>query len=1107
MIVLTRLRLINWHNFSDVTISFETITYFIGVNAVGKTTILDAIRYCLTTNRNFNTAGNQRSKRTLQGSVHAKQREENLLYLRPGHTVSYIGTEFYNTDKKTNFVVIARVESESPSVELHHISQDWYISKLGVCLEDLNFIDTKSNIPTSRAQFETVGKKLERAKTQKDARNRICMALGVGKEDSPLGKKFNEVFHMGTSLSEIADIRTFIYAYILPEPEINLETLLSDMRELEHLQDVLGQAMKRAALLEEIISLLKAAQERDDAVVINDGLILLAEYHGMVEEESSCLQTLERAARELDDLDLKLVEIKEKRQVKSEALAEARRKESEHEENKALQYFREQEAQAKKEFDVELKKQIKLNSAEEDMKDLCKLLSQVSLGIPQSLMPDALRKQPQNEQAKGLFDLARTFRDLEPQIQDVLVRTYRECEDCREERERLEDEIRTLRSGKWLYPEGGRAEIVRNAINKELSAKGYDSDARILCDLLVMKDESWQDAIEASLGARRFDILVSPNHYATAKQVYISLQEAVGNVSLIDTPSLLRDSQHWKAPRPFELAYQVASENILASAYTSNLLHGYRCCDVSDMLEQYPRSITRDRLRHQGYRLERLRKPERYIGQQARKERLIVLEAQHVKLLEQQKLYAEQYNKRKGMQRKYLNYINGSALADLRDGWDSPAKCRKLERELEEARKQITAIEQSPLLQGIFNRIARCERDFKAVDDEHDALQQERGKWEEVVKTAQNHKAELADTVEKARQQYSIFCETYPLFEKETRSKFLDLSKTRAAKEIVKNQTNYRNQLINARNTFLNGEVIPKQNEYNGTYSCDYPRGLEGAEIFRSLFNTLYNVDLEKYAEDLRQAQIRCKERFRKDILFRMKDDIAQAKRQVRDLENIMKDLNYGEETYHFVLGSSKNPEFSSFYSIIMDESNRQINEVTELEASNALQDRAYEAQVEELMRKIMADVESASDARLAGGKSSDVSLSKYVDYRTYLDYDIKIDNAVTKGSALLSQVSGDSSGGENQAPYYVAICASLLQIYKNSDNSIRLILLDEAFNRMTSDRIFPMMRLFQESHMQVVLVSTTEKCTAIQPACDITYSIIKSGSRNAIRPFIKEFV
>ena len=108
--------------------------------------------------------------------------------------------------------------------------------------------------------------------------------------------------------------------------------------------------------------------------------------------------------------------------------------------------------------------------------------------------------------------------------------------------------------------------------------------------------------------------------------------------------------------------------------------------------------------------------------------------------------------------------------------------------------------------------------------------------------------------------------------------------------------------------------------------------------------------------------------------------------------------------------------------------------------------------------------------------------LSDYVDYRTYLDYDIKVTNTVSGQQASLSRVSRDSSGGENQAPFYVAICASLLQIYQKSENSIRLVLLDEAFSKMTSDRIRPMMELFRRMQLQVLLISTVEKSTAIQP-------------------------
>ena len=93
-------------------------------------TSLDAIRYCLTTNRNFNALGNKKSGRTLQGSVHAKQRGENA-YRRPGHTVAYIGAEFWDSVKRAPFVIAVRVESEGPMQELH--PGDQTLSLIHIC--------------------------------------------------------------------------------------------------------------------------------------------------------------------------------------------------------------------------------------------------------------------------------------------------------------------------------------------------------------------------------------------------------------------------------------------------------------------------------------------------------------------------------------------------------------------------------------------------------------------------------------------------------------------------------------------------------------------------------------------------------------------------------------------------------------------------------------------------------------------------------------------------------------------------------------------------------------------------------------------------------------
>ena len=270
MIELKRLKLINWHNFENVTFDCARLTYMIGVNAVGKTTILDAIRYCLTTNRSFNALGNKKSGRTLQGSVHAKQRGENA-YRRPGRTVAYIGAEFWDSVKRTHFVIAVRVESEGPMQELHPGDQTWYISEDGCTLEQLPFIDPRTGAPSSKENFKPAVGRLSYTRSPGEARDRICRALGIGRAASPLGKKFNEVFQMGTSMDEIPNFREFLYQYILPQPELDLEALQGDRVELENLHAVLAEAQTRAAALEQIVDYGREAAQKETEALVNRG--------------------------------------------------------------------------------------------------------------------------------------------------------------------------------------------------------------------------------------------------------------------------------------------------------------------------------------------------------------------------------------------------------------------------------------------------------------------------------------------------------------------------------------------------------------------------------------------------------------------------------------------------------------------------------------------------------------------------------------------------------------------------------------------------------------------------------------------------------------------
>lgn len=1100
MIEMTRLRLVNWHNFQDECIPFRMVTYLIGVNAVGKTTIMDAIRYCLTTNKNFNAAGNRLSGRTLQGSVHGKQRGENI-YLRPGHTVAYVGVEFTDHEKKAPFVIAVRVESESPSQEFRHVAQDWFITKSGFQLENLLFVD-KDRRPTKKETFKASCPGMKAPLTQKIARADICRILGIGDSESSLGKKFNEVFHMGTSLKEISDIRNFIYTYILPEPEIRVEALQSDMRELEHLEETLCEARKREQVLDKIVECGKQATELETQVQINEGFILLARMKKVLGLEEQYRRICEEADHTLEHLKPQLESLKEKKQRAQDALLIAMQDKEGDKQVQASKFYREQEKELSAEYRAQVHRQQDWYSSLDQLKKLLNRVYSAGLGGTVSIFPEDFCDWSKEQQEETLVKLDREIESIGQEIEDRKYTCRKESEDLKVSKEAYTREIRTLRSGKMSFP--AASEQLRDRINEELQRRGMDPDAKILCELLYMEDVNWQECAEAALGFRRFDIIVPSAHYFPAKRVFASLGDQVGDVSLVDTVGLDRDSSQWQAPAQNMLAYKIGSENHYVRQYVNYLLHGIICCDSEDDLEQYPRSVTQKLLRHQGYRLQRMHRPILYIGAEARKQRCESLEATLRKNTEQQLSLGTQMKLLLDLNEAHSRFVHEKHTSCLKSNLDAREQVETLNTKLNSVRKELREFETNPILAALFDRCACCEKACNEIDKEINDQTKKIWEQEKIVEDAQKHMTQNVSDVETAQAEQNQFLLQHSELAETLTSRYAEASRSKTPADIERNQMNYRAQCLKALDDYITTELKPIQKEYNATYAVDYSMGLNGLELYRSAHEELVHIELERSLENLRKAQIRCKERFRKEILFRMKDDIRNAKLQFRELDRVMSELTYGEEKYHFVINGHHDKELQDFYRIIMDENNDQITEQDSLFTREAMSHPAYEIQVDELMAKIMADVNAAAQDRSAGKKYVSDQISKYVDYRTYLEYDIIVENAVTKMSVPLSQVSGDSSGGENQAPFYVAICASLLQIYRQSPNSIRLILLDEAFNNMTSDRIEPMMKMFAASQLQLVLISTVEKCSAIYPYCDMVYSIIKSGSRAALAPFEK---
>ena len=1101
MIRMTRLHLINWHNFQDDIIDFKNITYLLGVNAVGKTTIMDAIRYCLTTNKDFNTAGNKKSGRTLLGSVHQKQRAEDS-YLRPGHTVSYIGIEFLDENINKNFVITVRVESETPKQDLKGVYQDWYITKPGYSLDDIPFfIQVKDGRkPTSRDAFKLENKGMDRASNQADARRRICRMLGIGEADSPIGKKFNEVFHMGTSLEDIKDIREFIYTYILPEPEVNIDFLQKDMRELEHLQEILQEAQDREVLLAQINEKIIEAKARLSKVKVNEILVAYANYQGNVEEQQEKKRFITEWAASINILTEKLAELSKKERKALDLLYEARRAAEDNTENKEMLSLEQENKENEKEYERLKGEATIFTDISEKLQSLKKKLNSIGFSCDWTISDETQEKNV-DERITEIKKAAKILGGLEEIIKNHDAKIRTEIASLSSQAKAFENKIKSLEAGVMCYPE--EATFVRDKINEELGEQSKKADAKLLCELLYMTDDSWQDAVESYLNTQRFNIIVAPENYLIAKKVFISLGDKVKGIGLIDTRKI-GDIQYSEEGVSF-LGDKVESENIYAKRYARFVMRDVVCCDSADSLEQYGKSVTKDRLRFQNFCLERMGEKEHFIGVDAIEKQLISAKKELVSIQKQLNELAANKKSFDEVYGEYNTFTAGNNFALLEKYIDSKRQAKAIVIRIDEINAQIMEFKKNPILLAMYDRVSECEKNVAEIQGEITDIKAKKQNLEASVRDAEQEIVRLEATIGELKMAYENIVGKYPEHASDVEKKYQDERKTKKASSIAYNFNNQVSKDSIAFNSYLSQQLIPLQQKYTATYTCDYPEGIDDAGRYQQEYLSLQNIELERHKGELAQAQVRCKDRFRKEVIFRMKDDILRARQQFKQINRVMENLEYGEESYRFGIDKSKDKELGIFYDIIMDKDNQQIDHDNEIMAflAEANKSEVFESQIEEFMSRIMMDVEEHAKENLTGQHSGAKSMGMYVDYRTYLNYDIIVKNSVTDIEVPLSKVSGEGSGGENQAPFYVAICASLLQIYEqNPDGCMRLILLDEAFNNMTSDRIEPMMNMFKKLNLQLVLIATAEKATSILPYCDITYSIVKSGNRNAIGVF-----
>lgn len=243
-------------------------------------------------------------------------------------------------------------------------------------------------------------------------------------------------------------------------------------------------------------------------------------------------------------------------------------------------------------------------------------------------------------------------------------------------------------------------------------------------------------------------------------------------------------------------------------------------------------------------------------------------------------------------------------------------------------------------------------------------------------------------------------------------------------------------------------------------------------------------------------------EQFQNDFLAKLKSSIDQVYSQVNSLNRALKQANFGTDRYRFCVGP--NPDYADYYNMITSPDL--------MEGDMGLFALPFQEKYGPLIDKLFSQITTADDTQLNARKQSELqeNIVRYTDFRTYLRFDLETTDQ-NGSKQLLSQTLNMKSGGETQTPFYIAVLASFAQLYRVNDttsfgNTVRLVVFDEAFNKMDSDRIIESVRLLRKMGLQAIVCTPPDKVSDIMPIADRTLLVDKTGYRMHIIPFSKEY-
>ena len=1073
---LTRLKLINWHRFTNTIIDFETSTLISGENGAGKSTLLDAIQFVIICSTNyFNKAAHENGKRKLTGYIRCKTGRENKPYERTGEISAHVALEFYEEKRDKYFVIGAVVDSASEGQE----KTARYLMD-GVRLEDDFFFQGRT--PKSINQFRTTNAKKIRQWCTTDKEARSMMKNRFGRIED----KFFRLIPKALAFRPIDDIKDFVYSYVLDEKAVNIDVLRENVRTYQDLQRTLENVKVRIGRLENINTL------HDQAM---DGLQKDRQYEyylaraeaDLVQENIGRMQSeIQSDMLRLEELNGQIRTVKEeqteKQQIRDDLRAElATDKDflAKDEQEKKLQILENRKSDMLKERDTLQKS---MDVAKEQLKKLLKVKDTddcIRLYYENLCTPD--KDFRLTETKENLFRVISYKNEMRNRVLQKKAEVQAKEAAVSGEKQELDRKIELLMKKKLSYTDD--VERVRTSIKEEFQRIGRTPEPRILCELLEITDDTWRNAVEGYLNTQRFYILVEPENFDIALGIYDRLRKerkAYG-VGLINTQNL---EEFDTAPQG-SLATVVSSKNKYAKRYINMILGKVHMCDHYRELKKYKTSITRECMKYQNNVASAI-KPAvfetPYIGQNALKVQL----EQAKQKREEIKKQLEEMQERIEQLAFVLEPLSTEQDTDIKYQIDVIGDLRQISVEIRKCKDNIATLEKNSNMIMKQVQLSTLEKMLEEIAINLNNQNRAAGKIEERISlTKQRVADEKVNHAEKAVLSEQIgdrAGDSLPIWKQEYEKQTVDKSFTQFKDNYLRRRK--------ANQTLVDRSVDAMKGAMNGyktAHDFGAPAAMEGYPDFEAEYLKLKNSELLQYEDKVETARSAAEEEFREQFLSKLQENMKTAQTEFKELNKALNDIAFSNEKYEFMYMPSK--KYRQYYEMIMDDFNAMQGE----SIFSGMFHENHKAVIEELFERLAIDNDNSAKA-----------LDEFTDYRTYMDYDIRIIHNDGNYS-LYSKVCEEKSGGETQTPFYVTVAASFVQLYKNNigGEAIGLVLFDEAFNNMDDERIGGVLEFLRRLPLQILIAAPPDKIQYISPFVEETLLVMTDEKVSFVERYI----